>query len=368
MVLVAHVIDPAGGGMAAMNAAYVAALSERFELTLLANEVDEASAMLAQRVVHVPTVGSPAALRFAIFWVAASLRLRRLRRSGTLVWTTGAICAGRADLISVHLCQAGLVEAYGKRLTAAGLRGPRRLAAALHRALALTAERHAFKRCGALGAVSGSLAAELERLYPQVRVLDTPNGADLASFATLPARREPNPALVVGFIGGDWPLRRLDDLLEGVAQAAARGVDVALLVAGRGDAAWLEARVEELALAGRCTYLGEVEGSAGVLSRCDVVAIPSPYETFSLVALEAAAAGRALVGRAVGVVPELVGEREGGIVVGGEPSSFAEAFAVLAADPVLLRSMGGEAQRRSGRFTLPSATMAMGEVLEGLAR
>ena len=354
--------------MAAMNAAYVAALSGRFELTLLANEVDEASASRAQRVVHVPTLGSPAALRFAIFWLAASLRLARLRRSGALVWTTGAICAGRADLISVHLCQAGLVEAYGGRLTAPGLKGPRRLAAALHRRLALAAERHAFKRCGALGAVSGSLAAELKRLYPQARVLDTPNGADLTTFAALPPRREDATSLVVGFIGGDWPLRHLDDLLEGVAQASARGVELELLVAGRGDAGWLQAQVEGLGVAGRCTYLGEVEGSAGVLARCDVVAIPSPYETFSLVALEAAAAGRALVGRAVGVVPELVADREGGRIVDGTPSSFAEAFAALAADPPLLRAMGEAARRRASRFTLEAATTAMGDVLEELTR
>lgn len=365
VALVAHVVDPHGGGMAAMNAAYVAALAHRFALTIVANEVDEASASRA-KVVHVPTPSSPAFARFAVFWLAASWKLRRLRREVDLVWTTGAICAGRVDLVSVHLCQAGLVEAYGGHLTAPGLRGPRRVAAALHRYLALAAERHTVERSRVLGAVSSSLAAELTRLYPGAAVAATPNGAELAACSAVPPRDAADGPLVVAFIGGDWPLRRLDDLLVGVAAATGGGADLELLLAGAGDGASLTRRCRELGIEGRTTYLGEVDGAAGVLERCDVVAIPSPYETFSLVALEAAAAGRPVVGRAVGIVPELVGDGEGGVVVDGDPASFAAALTRLAADRSLLATMGEAARRRSAAFSIEAATSAMADVLEGL--
>jgi glycosyltransferase involved in cell wall biosynthesis len=90
---------------------------------------------------------------------------------------------------------------------------------------------------------------------------------------------------------------------------------------------------------------------------------PSIWETFSYVTLEAAQAGKAIIGTRTGAVPEILDEGQAGLIVPpGDVKELAEALRKLMADDELRRSLGGAAKKRFEESFHPDRVM--GEILE----
>lgn len=115
----------------------------------------------------------------------------------------------------------------------------------------------------------------------------------------------------------------------------------------------LASRVAELGLSGRVLLPGFRTDLDSLIGAADVVVLPSYTEGLPNVALEASAAGVAIVATAVGGTPEAVADGVNGILVPpGEPSSLASAVVALLRDPTLRARFGvaGRARMRD-RFT-----------------
>jgi glycosyltransferase involved in cell wall biosynthesis len=83
----------------------------------------------------------------------------------------------------------------------------------------------------------------------------------------------------------------------------------------------------------------------GLLAELDIFVLPSLWEGFGLVLLEAMAAGRPVVASAVGPIPEIVVEGETGLLVPpGDSDALARAVVRLLRDPRLAARLG-----RAGR-------------------
>jgi glycosyltransferase involved in cell wall biosynthesis len=79
----------------------------------------------------------------------------------------------------------------------------------------------------------------------------------------------------------------------------------------------------------------------------DAFAMPSIWEGFGLVLLEAMAAARPIVASAVATIPEVVLDAETGLLVpAGDPLALAEALAQLASNPELARQYGERGRQR----------------------
>ena len=74
----------------------------------------------------------------------------------------------------------------------------------------------------------------------------------------------------------------------------------------------------------------------------DALCLPSEWEGFGLVILEGMFAERAVIARSVGCVPDAIVDRVSGIVVAGDPGSFADAAALLEAHPQWARGIALE--------------------------
>jgi glycosyltransferase involved in cell wall biosynthesis len=355
VVIVAHEVHDRGGMERAL-AELIRHAHDRFRLTVVACEL-EASLQPLVRWERIRVPRRPFAVRYLLFGVAAAWRLRRMRGRGVLVHTQGAVVPSRADLASIHLCHRalvdlGVVRGYGN--------AARRLNAAVSRALALAAERWCYRR-GRLrlaAVVSERVGAEMHRCYPGVETVVTPNGVDTQRFRPdahtrdeLRAAQEVAPGqTVVLFVGGDWRLKGLDLVVESVATLRSSGHDAVLWVVGRGNDAWLDAVISS---AGASDCVRRFRREATVerfFQAADVFVLPSAYETFSLVAHEAAATGIPVVATRVGGIDELI-DAGAGVAVGRSVAAIAGALASLVDDEERRAEIGRIGQRYAAQHT-----------------
>lgn len=118
---------------------------------------------------------------------------------------------------------------------------------------------------------------------------------------------------VVGVCGYMRPEKAHCDLVAAIAKARARGVDVKCLLIGDGPTrAAVEASVADGALGGHVAITGLLGDVRLAVAACDVIAVPSRNETFSMAALESMALGKPVIMSDVGGAAELVGSDANG--------------------------------------------------------
>ena len=136
-------------------------------------------------------------------------------------------------------------------------------------------------------AVSEDMAAELRRRNPRAEVIVVPNGLNDDAFVarSLPRRD-------IAFLGRlEIAQKGLDLLLQAYAQIAG-AIDQDLLLGGDGpDGASWNSWPAALGVADRVHFVGRIPTDQRMdwLASADMVAMPSRYESFGMVAAEALA-------------------------------------------------------------------------------
>jgi UDP-glucose:(glucosyl)LPS alpha-1,2-glucosyltransferase len=107
---------------------------------------------------------------------------------------------------------------------------------------------------------------------------------------------------------------------------------------------------------------------AAAMARAAIVVVPSRWaEPFGLAALEALAAGAALIAAPHGALPEVAGEAAR-YADPDEPDALAAAIVALATDPAARATLGGAGRARAEQFDLPRVGVVLAslrsEVLE----
>lgn len=173
--------------------------------------------------------------------------------------------------------------------------------------------------------------------HPLRRALEAPQRAKTGG-------RRP---FTVGFLGRFHPKKNLDLLLRAVS---ATSNDARLVIAGGGPHLYeseLRTLAAQLEMNDRVTWMGFLEGDARwqMLDSVDVLAMPSQYECFGMVAAEAMARGTpAVVSRNTGAA-ELVQRHGAGIVVSPNVSSFTTTLQELSRDRSALARMAASGPR-----------------------
>lgn len=357
VALVAHDVHDQGG----MERAFAELIRQGHEsvdfVVVSAELAPDLRPLVEWRRVVLPT--RPFPLKFLAFGLAAGVKLRSVEAD--IVHTMGAIVPNRADVACVQFCHAGFRAATG-RLAPPDSPLPRRLNSGLARALALAAERWCYRpaRLRRFAAVSRGVAGELRQHYPSVPVAVTPNGVDPDRFrpdadvrrVVRAAQRVADEELVLLFVGGDWDRKGLGVAIEGMASAQPRlDVPLQLWVVGRGDESRFAGLAGRHGVGERICFFGPRADTERFFQASDVFVLPTLYETFSLVAYEAAASALPFVGTRVSGIDELAAGGEAGVLVPREPVAVADALVALAADPARRVRMGEAGRRRAGGYT-----------------
>jgi glycosyltransferase involved in cell wall biosynthesis len=156
----------------------------------------------------------------------------------------------------------------------------------------------------------------------------------------------PGTGPVVGALARLEPQKGLDTMVRSLALLPE---SVSCVIVGDGpERRGLEDLAAELDVGHRLTITGWSKRARDYLPSFDVVALPSRFEGFPLVVLEAMMARRPVVATAVQSVPEAMEDGETGFLIPiDDPPSLARAMTRLIDDPDLCTSMGERARARA---------------------
>lgn len=153
----------------------------------------------------------------------------------------------------------------------------------------------------------------------------------------------------IGSFGRLVPEKGIDDLLRAMTRLQTA---TAAIVGDGPERESLERLALELGVADRVRFVGWTDARR-YYGAVDVVAIPSRFESFSIVAVEAMLAERPVVAFDVGGLSEVVVDGETGLLVpAGDEVALASALQRLLDDPGLRASLGREGRAVArARFT-----------------
>jgi glycosyltransferase involved in cell wall biosynthesis len=193
-------------------------------------------------------------------------------------------------------------------------------------------------------------AARVRRVYHGLETPDTSEleRAGLAIRASLGVRPED---FLVGNVGRLTPQKGQRHLIEAMPYLLERVPGSHAVIAGGGELLeYLNDLAAELGVGERVHVLGARRDVPALMHALDAFAMPSIWEGFGLVLLEAMAAGLPIVASRVATIPEVVLDGETGLLVqASDEVALASALAMLAGNRALRERLGQAGRERLRR-------------------
>jgi len=178
--------------------------------------------------------------------------------------------------------------------------------------------------------------------------------------------------VVVLFVGMNFEIKRLDLVIQGVAEVVrkdSRFSKLKLLIAGKGNTTKYLALARDLGIANRVAFVGVTHEVEKYYLASDIFVMPSRFDTFGLAVLEA------MIAELPVIITQRVGARDlvdsgvQGFVLSDDPSpsDVAEKLAVLMEKERRLK-MGKNAQEVALRYTWDRTADQVRELYQLVAR
>lgn len=339
------------------------ALADTHEITVFSARLDNPDPDRI-RFVRVPLPHVPLFAVLVIFWVWAPIvyawhRLRTGVRFDLVHYHDVDLPFG--DVAYVHFCNRAYLERVGAPRPWAG---PRALARWLEHRLRAAAERSSFRRVPHIVVPSRGLQDELaEHFGPAVAAKTTviPNFVPLDALSPPSdvdrgeVRRAhgfaPDDLVAVFCALGHHDRKGLPALYDALVEADDPAVKLLVCGGTPSTVQSLRSRADELGIGNRVVVLETRADVRPELWAADLFVLPSAYETFSLVAYEAAAAGLPLVVTPVHGVVDILDDGVNGCLVGTDAASVAKALRWSAEHRDELAGMGRRARVSVAAFS-----------------
>jgi UDP-glucose:(heptosyl)LPS alpha-1,3-glucosyltransferase len=371
IALLARRFDPEGGGTE--RDLILTAEGLRRGGHQVAIYADQIRGQTAALTVHrVATVPLPRTLAFIRFAVAAAPLARR--RGADLVMSFARVTS--ADVLrsggSAHISYLRAVARWRGGASALGMR-----LVPYHRAQIIV-ERLGFTspKLRAALAVSELVRGDLLNQFrlPAAKVTTIYNGVDMQLFhpeSDSVARnrirgqsRIPTDAALVLFVGNGFARKGLGFLIDAVAKLKSR--PYLMVVGNDGAAPAFQRRSQRRGIADRVIFAGAQPGVVEFFNAGEVLALPSLFEPFGNVALEAMACGRPVLLSAQCGVAELLPDELRDYVVGNpsDPAEIAAKLERLLRDANDLRPI---ARAAASRFTWEKHELELNRFIDSVS-
>lgn len=344
----------------------LAALSSEYDCTVFAVEFDNPS---PQRIAfqRIPVPRRPLALLFVTYHLMAPVcywiyRLRYRRHFDMVQMVESNLSFG--TVAYTHFCHRAYLRLRSIPFNCWSVRQwfrwiDHRLRAALEPAI--------YKRVKHIVVPSQGIASEIAREHPgacgKVRVIYNPVDIEWmrrpAGFDPEVPRREAGWSvddLVLIFVAlGHFERKGLPIILEALRRTAEPRLKLLVVGGERGLVKEYEAWSRRNKLEGRVAFTGHRQDARPYLWSADAFVFPSHYETFSLAAVEAAAASLPVVAPLLYGIEEWLRDGENGLVITQTAESVAAALEqLLDLDQGAVKAMGARAADDVRRFGLGS--------------
>ncbi len=233
----------------------------------------------------------------------------------------------------------------------------------------------ALRRAACVGCVTEDLRHRVQRLFPGTAAAWTPNGIDTADWRALPSDRARAAAFrdkhvargrkLIGLFGDLKAKKGVDLLLEAIA-ASGLAEKLHLVIVGVLPSTELPRAVPGLAI----TSVPPLPRSDLIphLLACDAVALPSHYEGFPNLLLEAAALGVPLLASAAGGAGVLRDGEHGAVFASGDVKDCRRALERIAtARAAMVKAWRAACVRLAAEFTLERECERYLELFAGTA-
>ena len=294
------------------------------------------------RWVRIPLPVRPYVLLYALYHLAAPIaygfqRLIRRRRFDLVQMVESNLSFG--DISYSHFCHRMYLARHWRETKARGLRGFVRGLA--HRAAALM-EPAVYRRVRHVVAPSRGLVKELGQTYPvtsrKIRVVPNSVDVDRLSPPGLAKHEElrqshgykPSDVVLVFVALGHFERKGLPLTMEAMAEIGDRSLKLVVVGGQPTSIAEYRGRAQAMGIAECIRFAGMQRDLRPHYWAADAFILPSCYEVFPLVALEAAAAGLPLLATRVNGVEEFLRDGENGIAIERYVASIAQAIRRLA--------------------------------------
>jgi len=192
---------------------------------------------------------------------------------------------------------------------------------------------------------------------PEDKIEVIPNGIDLSEYSKLPPKGSfkkklslDNNEKIILFLGRIHRIKGVDILIKAFASINTKLENVKLVVAGPDDGYLYEVRAlaRTLGIGDKIAFVGPLHGvnKLEAYVDADFLVVPSLYEIFGIVILEAYACGKPVIASRVMGPEELVLDGKTGILVNpGEINELTDAIELLLNDESKTRIMGMNARQ-----------------------
>jgi UDP-glucose:(heptosyl)LPS alpha-1,3-glucosyltransferase len=181
-------------------------------------------------------------------------------------------------------------------------------------------------------AISERVRTELKEYYlvPDEQIVTIPNGINLSRFTpdNVDARSEVRRELgfsddtpLVLFVGSRFRIKGLKLAIQALARM---NTEARLLVVGQDEVAPYKRLAQQLGVAERVLFLGARHDLPRIYPAADAFVLPTHYETFALVCLEAMASGLPVVAAPVGGIEDYLHDGVNGLHIRHDPVNIAE--------------------------------------------
>ena len=285
-----------------------------------------------------------------VFTVAATWALRRYRNS--VVLSHGDSFSG--DVLVVHAVNAASIAAKKRSGSWKWMLNPMHAWAGLRDRYMIGGMRYRH-----FVAVSRRAALELREYYnvPEHRISVIPNGIDPQRFKPDPVSRRrirsefgfPLDAKVLLFVGHEFERKGLAHVIAALDRLPE---DVRLLVVGSD----LQAPYQKLFKGERhrLVFASERLDMPALYSAADAFVLPSQYETFALVGMEAMACGLPVFATRVGGIEDYLEDGVNGFAIQADGADIAAKISAVLHDPMTMAALSAGALTTAQSYAWPA--------------
>jgi len=190
------------------------------------------------------------------------------------------------------------------------------------------------------------------------------NGVDLSKCRPKTDYSLSKPAVLL-HVGRFNEQKNHKGLLDAFAQVLQSHPDCCLKLIGDGEL--LEETknyADSLGIREKVAFLGSQTDIYAFLQEADLFLLPSRFEGMPMTIIEAMGTGLPVVASAVGGVPDMMTNRESGMLVACQPDAVSDAVCLLLESEALRKKIGSAAKERSEQFSAQYMAHAYSEVYQ----